>query len=122
MILIRSYSVFGMAVVVGNEVANKLVKYMRKRGWNFKENLGKFVLMERRNYVIVLLPIEGKKRVFVNERAIKRALSNRNRLRREGVKVDAVVAARIGRKWRFVLLTKVKKIKLESKSLSNWSP
>lgn len=95
---------------------------MKRRGWSFKLSIGRFILMERRNYMVLLIPKEGRKKVFIKKGTIKKALSIRDRFRKSGNKIDAVVAARIGRRWHFILLTKVKSIRLETKSISNWSP
>ena len=106
----------------GKDISDRLRKFMERRGWIFRKSMGRYLLMERRGRVVILVPIEGRRRVFIDEKLVERALSIRDKLRRDREMADAVIAARIGRRWRFVLLTKSKKIKLDSKSSSNWYP
>lgn len=103
-------------------VEDRLMKLLGKRGWRLRRKLSRLLIVDRRGYVVVFIPVEGRRRAFVSREVVKRAMAVRNGLRRSGERADAVVAARVGRKWHFVLLTEVKSVKLDARSLSNWSP
>jgi len=103
-------------------VCRRLCKLLSKRGWIIIKIIGKMLIAQKRNYFVIFITKEGDVRVFVDKYVIKKAMRMRDRLRNEGKKVDVVIAARIGRKWHFLLITKVKSIKLIKKSTSNWRP
>ncbi len=104
------------------EPVKRLVKLLTKRDWKIKSIRGNIVTAYKTNYLAIILAVEGRGKVFVSKDRVRRLLEIRNSYRSKGYIADAIIAARIGRKWHFLLLTSVKNIRLERGVVSNWYP
>lgn len=103
-------------------LSKRFIKMISKRGWKVFLVKGNIVVAHRVDYVVVFLLKEGRSKIFVDRNDVIKALDIRNYYRKRKCIADAVLAARIGRKWHFLLLTKPKSIRLERGFASNWYP
>jgi len=99
----------------------RLEKLLIKRGWRVSR-VGGLIKAVKPGRTAVIMATRGRVRVYIPRGAVTRLLDTRDRVAVKNRRVDAVVAARIGRRWRFKAVRISSPVIVTRDTRNTWRP